>query len=94
MASTDTLSTRSSTARRGAERQLWRGLEAIHAVVHFADETAAVFTELGLHGFWMSDLGTIADSVARRGAVPYPKATGVRRPSPPAAAVPDRARGC
>jgi hypothetical protein len=36
-----------------AERELWRVLEAVHAVVYFAPETKAVYGELGLRGFWM-----------------------------------------
>lgn len=42
-----------STGRALAERQLWRVLEAVHAVVYFAPEGKAAYGELGLRGFWM-----------------------------------------
>jgi hypothetical protein len=38
--------------RGGAERELWRVLEAVHAVVYFAPDAKAVYGELGLRGFW------------------------------------------
>ena len=34
------------------ERELWRVLEAVHAVVYFTPEAKAVYGELGLRGFW------------------------------------------
>ncbi|HLU56200.1 MAG TPA: hypothetical protein VKZ81_12120 [Pseudonocardia sp.] len=39
--------------RERGERELWRLLEAVHAVVYFAPEARDVYGELGLRGFWM-----------------------------------------
>ena len=35
-------------------RELWRALEPVHAVVHFAPEVPATFEAVGLRGFWRS----------------------------------------
>jgi helix-turn-helix protein len=35
------------------ERELWRTLEAVHAVVYFAPEVKAAYGALGLRGYWM-----------------------------------------
>jgi hypothetical protein len=44
--------TSSMDDRELAERELWRVLEAVHAVVYFAPEAKAAYGELGLRGFW------------------------------------------
>ena len=41
------------TERALVERELWRVLEAVHAVVYFAPEAKAAYRELGLRGYWM-----------------------------------------
>jgi hypothetical protein len=38
--------------RGSVERELWRVLEAVHAVAYFTPEAKGVFRELGLRGFW------------------------------------------
>ena len=53
------------TDRALAERELWRALEAVHAVVYFAPDAKAVYGELGLRGFWM---GYFASRAAALGA--------------------------
>lgn len=40
------------TDRVLVERELWRVLEAVHAVVYFAPAAKATYGELGLRGFW------------------------------------------
>ncbi|MFC5994271.1 hypothetical protein ACFQE5_08605 [Pseudonocardia hispaniensis] len=52
--------------RMDRERQLWRALEAVHAVVYFAPEAKAAYAGLGLRGFWM---GYFASRAAALGAV-------------------------
>jgi hypothetical protein len=39
--------------RRAAEQQLWRCLEAAHAVVYFDPAARDTWRQLGLRGFWM-----------------------------------------
>ncbi len=51
--------------RRDLERQLWRALEAVHAVVYFAPEAKDAYAALGLRGFWM---GYFASRAAALGA--------------------------
>jgi helix-turn-helix protein len=41
------------TERALLERELWRALEAVHAVVYFAPEAKAAYGALGLRGYWM-----------------------------------------
>jgi hypothetical protein len=41
------------TERALVERELWRVLEAVHAVVYFAPEAKAAYGALGLRGYWM-----------------------------------------
>jgi hypothetical protein len=41
------------TDRALVERELWRVLEAVHAVVYFAPDAKAAYEELGLRGYWM-----------------------------------------
>jgi hypothetical protein len=53
------------TDRALAERELWRALEAVHAVVYFAPDAKAVYGDLGLRGFWM---GYFASRAAALGA--------------------------
>ncbi|WP_219416556.1 SCO6745 family protein [Pseudonocardia nigra] len=52
--------------RADLERQLWRAVEAVHAVVYFAPEAKAAYAGVGLRGFWM---GYFASRVAALGAV-------------------------
>lgn len=40
-------------ARLALEQQLWRCIEAVHAVVYFAPQARGAFEQLGLRGFWM-----------------------------------------
>lgn len=41
------------TERALLERELWRALEAVHAVVYFAPGAKAAYGALGLRGYWM-----------------------------------------
>ncbi len=41
------------TERALLERELWRVLEAVHAVVYFAPEAKAAYGAVGLRGYWM-----------------------------------------
>jgi hypothetical protein len=41
------------TERALLERELWRILEAVHAVVYFVPEAKAAYGALGLRGYWM-----------------------------------------
>jgi hypothetical protein len=41
------------TDRALLERELWRILEAVHAVVYFAPDAKAAYGALGLRGYWM-----------------------------------------
>jgi hypothetical protein len=47
-------------------RRLWRHVEPIHAVTHFAPEVEGALAALGLRGFWM---GYVAARAAPMGAV-------------------------
>jgi hypothetical protein len=51
--------------RELVERELWRALEAVHAVVYFAPNAKATYGELGLRGYWM---GYFASRAAALGA--------------------------
>jgi hypothetical protein len=53
---------------RDAHRQLWRMLEAVHAVVYFAPEAKAVWTGVGLRGFWRSYLASRSAALGTPGA--------------------------
>lgn len=39
--------------RRAVEQQIWRCLEAIHAVVYFSPRTRDAYERVGLRGYWM-----------------------------------------
>jgi helix-turn-helix protein len=41
------------TERAFVERELWRVLETVHAVVYFVPEAKAAYGALGLRGYWM-----------------------------------------
>jgi hypothetical protein len=41
------------TERAVLERELWRIVEAVHAVVYFTPEAKAAYGALGLRGYWM-----------------------------------------
>jgi hypothetical protein len=41
------------TDRALVERELWRVLDAVHAVVYFAPDAKAAYVALGLRGYWM-----------------------------------------
>ncbi|GAA5127518.1 SCO6745 family protein [Pseudonocardia adelaidensis] len=41
------------TERALLERELWRTLEAVHAVVYFTPDAKAAYGALGLRGYWM-----------------------------------------
>lgn len=53
--------------RARAERELWRAVEAYHALVYYARERAEVYSGLGLRGGWM---GYFASRSAALGPVP------------------------
>src|SRR5690349_19512575 len=41
----------------GVAREVWRRLEAVHAVTYFAPQSLEAAKEAGLKGFWMSYFG-------------------------------------
>src|SRR3954465_2353481 len=47
-------------------RELWRAIEAVHAVVYFAPEAATVYADVGCRGWWM---GYFASRAAALGPV-------------------------
>jgi hypothetical protein len=47
------LYTAGMTDRALVERELWRVLDAVHAVVYFALDAKAAYRALGLRGYWM-----------------------------------------
>jgi hypothetical protein len=53
--------------RGDLERQLWRALEAVHAVVYFAPETKDAYAALGLRGFWMGYFASRAAALGTAG---------------------------
>src|SRR5918999_2127776 len=57
------------TERAHVERDLWRILDAVHAVVYFAPDAKAAYGALGLRGYWM---GYFASRSAALGA-PSPR---------------------
>jgi hypothetical protein len=56
------------TDRARAERELWRVLEAVHAVVYFAPDAKAAYGGLGLRGFWMGYFASRSAALGAPGA--------------------------
>lgn len=54
-------------SRRTVEQQVWRCLEAAHAVVYFSPEAGAAWRGLGLRGFWMGYFASRAAPLGRPG---------------------------
>lgn len=57
----------SDPSRRAVEQQVWRCLEAVHAVVYFEPGARDTWRELGLRGFWMGYFASRAAALGPAG---------------------------